>query len=316
MNEIPADGYVQVGEAVGRLNDSIAAFKSAKETYQAALDSLHVLLAQLSADGDDPAKDPRRVALARHLYWNEPDIPTKDLARSLGFPHHSHMLEAIGPIRSGVPCTQCGADIPRTSRTWKANTLREGGAVCRPCNENQAALCSHRSHVEHMRRTHAERAAVAAPSWQWRVATAIVRAYPPTSTGIEPGSEHDWHTGTWNEYDSALYVERMLPDDTNPAASVAIRGDVARLLVDAAQNSATWDSARACELTATITDEAPTSVLSRLAEKVDATKRDQQQAAMRLYPDDYEMTRDDHESWWSTYDWRALVRPNRWMPPA
>lgn len=76
--------------------------------------------------------DPRFLAVLRHLYWHFPQVPSRKLATAAGFLRADEMLQALGPIKSGVICGRCGEDIPRTSRSWTPNVL-DGLELCGSC---------------------------------------------------------------------------------------------------------------------------------------------------------------------------------------
>jgi hypothetical protein len=57
--------------------------------------------------------DPDVVTVLRHVYWQHPTMPSRELSAASGFPSPSEMTAAIASVPSGIMCDGCGGrDAP------------------------------------------------------------------------------------------------------------------------------------------------------------------------------------------------------------
>lgn len=282
------DRFDAVVDAVHDLQAAASALETAKRTLEDARERVCVETAALLPAGHSgEPTDPKIIALVRHLYWTQPDVPAQRLADAVGFRGNA-LNAAIGPTASGIECAECSCDIPRTSRSWTPKTRGYRGApICVDCDRANDKKTQAAHALRSARRAYAAAGSVAAPAWEWIVAVELLRAYPPVATGIEPGSDMDRATGTWRDYDSSIYVGRIVDAlRGEPNRTATVPQAPARVLLAAAQNVAAWDSARACELTERFTKEAPGYVLARLQARIDQLADARQGAALERFPDD------------------------------
>lgn len=292
--------------ATERAKAAETALAQATDELDEAIDEVCTAITELEPDPAQRTHDPKVISVLQHLYWTHTVIRSDLLARAAGFTHINPMLEAIGPTSSGVACTHCGRDIPRTSRSWKL----PADGVCRICAQARSQASQLRSRTGRFRSAYATGGFAPAPITDWLVAVRIVLAHPPLSTKVEPGSLYDYHTGVWRNYDSALYVQAQLSTkDALPGSAkmCLVRQEPARILVDTAMSIAASDSERMCEVTADLTDEAPTYVLSRLHDQLDQFRAQREEEALVRFPDGYQ-PKSGEAQWPEDEDWRKQVR--------
>jgi len=139
------------------------------------------------------------------------------------------------------------------------------------------------------------------------VAVELVRAYPPVATGVEPGSREDLSTGTWHEYDSSIFVGRLLEGRaTSDRRPLEVAQEPASVLVHAARNVADWDTVRAEQLCAALTLQQVTPVLERLQGRIAELREQRLRAAVERFPDGHRVSTEDFPPWHR--GWRATVR--------
>lgn len=118
----------------------------------------------------------------------------------------------------------------------------------------------------------------------------------------------DRATGTWRDYDSSIYVGRIVDDlHGEPEHTVSVPQGPARVLLTAAANVAAWDSQRACEITARFTEEAPSYVLARLRARIDDFTAGRREKALELFPDGSSPEPPDYGDVWGDR-WRQEIR--------
>jgi hypothetical protein len=305
------DRFDAVADAVHLLHQRAAALEAAKAAFAAARENVCDRTEALRVGRPGPQADAQTIALLRHLYWNQPEVPAQRLAEAAGFRSVAAMTTVIGPAASGVTCTTCGGEIPRTSRSWKPPYAHyQRGVECGPCDRAARSADHDGWALERLRQRHAAGGAVRAPAWEWMVAVELVRAYPPVATGVEPGSREDLSTGTWHEYDSSIFVGRLLEgratSDQKPLESLEVAQEPASVLVNAARNVADWDTVRAEQLCAALTLEQVTPVLERLQGRIAELREQRLRAAVERFPDGHRVSTEDFPPW--NRGWRATVR--------
>lgn len=230
-------------------------------------------------------EDPVMKHVLHHLHYRVRFFPSAELAKAAGFvtkngaAYTQGMARKLGPGTTDEPCTRCGGTIFTFSGSgWAYRSM------CQDCNKDIER--EEREQREEQRRPRSQRwdhersGKVSAPVADWRVAIALVLAYPPaiTSRGDQEG---DW---TWSKFEQARSVEQrlapLLPEDT---AEVGI--EAAAQLVASAQKAADWHPGRACSITEHLTNLNPTAVLAHLNTATTRRRRELEAEALELYPD-------------------------------
>lgn len=75
-----------------------------------------------------------RLHVIGHLYWFEPDIPTKWVAEAFGLRDYD-IRQIAGKASSRIKCRSCGKPLVATSRTNLQQIQQGWNLVCDSCNE-------------------------------------------------------------------------------------------------------------------------------------------------------------------------------------
>lgn len=271
----------QVEQANRRLNDAHAAI-------------LHKI-AELRAKLDSPYA-PEVVAVARHLYWQQPGFRTKPLAKAAGFSHHQEMLRALGGCPSGLTCAGCGRDIPRTSRSWTPPYNR----LCPDCDKDRSRKEQRRYQVEALRARIIGDTKVPAAARDWLAVTALVVAYPPLSMGIPQDHEDARQLGTWVGWENARNLQQELlragaAGDTELGVALA----PADALLKTALHVVGWDTARTVEVVCAYTEAPAHMLITRLRAAAKEVRERATARAYELYPEGYEPTPEEQRVLWA-----------------
>ncbi|MFD5425330.1 hypothetical protein [Streptomyces sp. NPDC127084] len=241
--------------------------------------------------------DPNLVGVLRHVYWQQRGISAKSLAEAAGL-SLQEMLAVIGPCPSGVPCSACGIDLLRTSRSWAPS--RYGPPLCKLCETRQREVNSRERHVKELQARFIGGAPVQATAQEWQAAATIVLAYPPLSQGSEPGSEEDRKEGIWLSWENARKVrDQLISAASTENVPFDIPAASARMLIESAFKMAGWDTARTRDLLDPITAETAHALLTRLNRSLQAVVAAAQQRVTQIYPDTYEPNDQEIRSLWN-----------------
>ncbi len=71
-----------------------------------------------------------RMEAARYLYWTQPRLSAKAIAKDLLGTNEYELRRTVGSITADFPCNRCGRSVPVTSRT----ELRRGRPTCEDCS--------------------------------------------------------------------------------------------------------------------------------------------------------------------------------------
>lgn len=281
--DIPTN-HQELSASLRTLVSAVTAVSVAQGSHSEAVEAVLGHVRQLR-DAAPSSFDPDFVRVVRHVYWQHPTVPSSELSVAAGFRSPAEMTVAIGPVPSGVTCDGCGEEIRRTSRTWKPpRAIAYGLHLCKPCREQRDDDRRRMWAVESLRRHHVDSAPVSARGTDWMVAVTLVLAYPPIAIGLSQ-EEAERH-GFWRGFDVAQEVhEHLARFDRGDTVSVASRDSLDLFRV--AEQVAGWDAERSIELIETITVDAPTMVLTRLRQAIDAVRQERHAEAMERFPDDH-----------------------------
>lgn len=272
----------EISRHINNLTDALAAEEAAKTARALAIQQILGLVTELRQQAEH-RHDRSYLAVIRHLYWQQPTIPSNDLTEAAGFAYPAEMTTAIGHVPSGIICDVCQQDIPRTSRSWKPPTRNPQGVVrCEPCRTKAQRQNSQKYQLARIRERHADEAGVVAPVSEWLVATRLVLAYPPISVA-DPNS--DYRDGFWWSYELAQKLTRKLAEAAATHATVPAADGAP--IVATALRVVGWDVDRTWEVLAPITQEPPTMVLTRLDRRIREMVERRKAEALDLYPDGY-----------------------------
>lgn len=289
-------------DAAAELRRAQDALETAQQQLAAAHDTAKAKAGEVIAQVREmrPAEPgPERDAFLKQvgrLYWDMPFVSAAELRKAAGYSSHQEFLRAIGPAPSGVSCATCGKDIPRTSRSSRTheNHTWAGSPICSDCYRLADAERSRQHNVQELRKHFVETSPVIATARDWSVATALVLAYPPVSTGVEPRTEMDWQTGTWWRFRRAQELEARLVG-RSPESTTQVPYWLAKEVISSALTVAGWDTARTREIVDPITDDAAQAVLSRLDNAAKRVKAERTVKGQQVYPDDYVPTSEEND---------------------
>lgn len=287
----PTRPAVDFDEYFGGLDDAVEHLRQmilARQEAQRGVDGaeqavLAIVAGAMQAGGT--VEDPVMRHVVRHLHYRISFLPSAELARTLGFvskdgrANTQHMARQIGPAAADKPCTRCGGTV----FTFSADTWVYDG-LCTDCRkatkEKECRQSAARWEPRNKRWEHVRAGKVTAAVAEWRVATALVLAYPPATTP-RGDQEGDW---TWSKYEQARSVEKRLTSSL-PEDIAELGVECASQLLPSAQTAADWNPDRACSLTEHLTDLSPTAVLSRLNTATTRRRPELKAEARELYAD-------------------------------
>jgi hypothetical protein len=260
---------VDTAAAVRALTDAVAARIAAAGIHEQACRNVLDLVRQARARADS-SHDPQLLAVVRYLYWQHPTLSARDLCTAAGFVSAGSMTATIGSVPSGMSCLSCGLELRRTSRSWKPPRPDQ---LCPECSKQRNNERRRRWEAEEQRRLRVDIALVLCPAMDWQVAVTLVLAYPPITIGWDQKSAE--REGLWLGYHIAQSVQQRLAA-ASWAADVAVESGEGQILIRVAEEVTGWDVERALRLTAPLTADPPTLVLTRLRRAVDQVRRELQ----------------------------------------
>ncbi|MEU1605980.1 hypothetical protein [Micromonospora matsumotoense] len=158
----------QISRSITGMTDAIAAEAAAKVAREAAIGQVLENVAALRAEAENRF-DPSYLAVVRHLYWHHKVIPVAELVEASGFGYVAELLSAIGPVKSGVVCETCGADIMRTSRSWQPPRRYWNNPVeCETCQKASRDVDYRQRQLQALREQYAQQARYRRQRWTGR----------------------------------------------------------------------------------------------------------------------------------------------------
>lgn len=295
---IRSQDITRTEEAIRNFNDAEMALTRAQQELEPARHGVLKQLGQLRETA--PAEnDPGLIGVLRHLYWQQVGIGSRDLQQPPASPVPMLWLAALGSCPSGIPCSICGVDLPRTSRSWQPKTYGSSGPLCEGCSSRRQEAMSRVWRVRDMRARLIGSTPVGASVRDWNAAATLVLAYPPVTMGVQRGSEDDLQLGTWSGWEHAKAArDELIRSGASDDDHFELPAATAQKLISSAFEAAGWDTERTRDLVDPITMESAHGLLTRLNQTVHNVVRSAKERADKVYPDDYEPTREEVRSTW------------------
>ncbi|MFD5321413.1 hypothetical protein [Streptomyces sp. NPDC127098] len=192
-----AETLDELGRALRDFVEAEGALTRAQQVRKRAAAQVIDRVTQLREEVSAPHA-PELIGVLRHIYWQQSGISSRALASAAGL-HVNEMLRAIGPCPSGILCTACQEDIPRTSRSWTPPG-RYGAPLCTSCEKVEQGLASRKWCVAQLRANLIGSTPVPATARDWYAAAVH-------------GSSSSWFTGE----QLLKLVREELPQPVEPA---------------------------------------------------------------------------------------------------